>query len=164
VRRVLVALLAAAALATAACGNITTPNTSGASAASTASIAGGSGTQATSAGSAAANTGSQYAAYYKADGNATIAAGQTLTMTLGTLSFTPNTLTVAKGTPVSIKIVNSSSLNHNFSLDAFNVNQNVDAGATQTVTFTPSQAGTYYFYCNVPGHAQAGMVGKLTVQ
>ena len=25
-------------------------------------------------------------------------------------------------------------------------------------------AGEYEFYCNIPGHKEAGMVGKLTVQ
>ncbi len=142
-------------VAVSGCGNITTPDT-GTSSASTAAPAGNTG--------GTVDTGSQYAAHYTANGTATIAAGQPLAITMGTMDFKPNTLTVTKGTAVTLNIKNTSALNHNFSLDAFHVNQNVDASQSATVTFTPDQTGTYYFYCNVPGHAQAGMVGKLTVQ
>jgi len=154
-RRAALALAAVAVCAAAGCGTITTPYPSGTS-----------GTSGTAPASSAAGlpTGSQYALYYKPNGTATITAGQTLTITLGTLSFKPNTLTVAKGTPVTIKLVNSAALAHNFSLDAWSVKQNVASNSTQTVSFTPDQTGTYYFYCNVSGHAQAGMVGRLTVQ
>jgi uncharacterized cupredoxin-like copper-binding protein len=30
--------------------------------------------------------------------------------------------------------------------------------------FRPTQTGTYTFYCAVPGHRAAGMVGTLTVE
>ncbi len=36
-------------------------------------------------------------------------------------------------------------------------------GATQTLTFAASKAGTYAFVCGVPGHAVAGMWDKLVV-
>ena len=32
------------------------------------------------------------------------------------------------------------------------------------LTFTPSKAGTYEFFCTVAGHKEAGMVGTLTVK
>ena len=35
-------------------------------------------------------------------------------------------------------------------------------GSTSTVTATLKK-GTYTYYCPVPGHKQAGMVGTLTV-
>jgi plastocyanin len=35
-------------------------------------------------------------------------------------------------------------------------------GGSKTVTL-PLKAGTYTFYCSVPGHRQAGMEGTLTV-
>ena len=37
------------------------------------------------------------------------------------------------------------------------------AGAHGVVEFTPSAAGEYEFYCTVPGHREAGMVGTLRV-
>jgi uncharacterized cupredoxin-like copper-binding protein len=36
-------------------------------------------------------------------------------------------------------------------------------GATGTVTFTPTEPGTYEYFCTVAGHKEAGMVGTLTV-
>ena len=36
-------------------------------------------------------------------------------------------------------------------------------GHEGTVTFTPTEAGTYEFYCTVAGHKASGMVGKLIV-
>jgi len=39
-----------------------------------------------------------------------------------------------------------------------------EAGHTAQIAFTPSQPGTYVFYCTVPGHRQAGMEGRLVVE
>lgn len=105
-----------------------------------------------------------YASVYKPNGSATITPGQTLTVDLGRMDFQPNTLTAPKGATVTLLLKNDSALRHNFSLDAFHVSQNVGPGQSATATFTAAQTGTFYFYCNVPGHARAGMVGELTVQ
>jgi uncharacterized cupredoxin-like copper-binding protein len=37
-------------------------------------------------------------------------------------------------------------------------------GAQAKLTFTPSRAGTYEFFCTVVGHKEAGMAGTLTVK
>lgn len=37
------------------------------------------------------------------------------------------------------------------------------AGEAVTAAFTPTEPGTYEFYCSVPGHREAGMVGTLIV-
>jgi uncharacterized cupredoxin-like copper-binding protein len=39
----------------------------------------------------------------------------------------------------------------------------VEPGKTAELTWTFSKAGNLEFACNIPGHYQAGMVGKLTV-
>lgn len=38
------------------------------------------------------------------------------------------------------------------------------AGETKTLTFNSGAAGEYEFYCSIPGHREAGMVGKLIVE
>jgi uncharacterized cupredoxin-like copper-binding protein len=38
------------------------------------------------------------------------------------------------------------------------------AGKPALALFTPTTTGTYSFYCGVPGHREAGMVGTLIVE
>ena len=37
-------------------------------------------------------------------------------------------------------------------------------GMSASVMFTPTQIGEYEFYCTIPGHREAGMVGRLIVR
>jgi plastocyanin len=84
----------------------------------------------------------------------------------GQLKFEPGSLSGKAGT-VSIEFTNSSSIEHNFTLASSSGGQ---VGATPTFTgatkaLTVSlKAGTYKFYCTVPGHRAAGMEGTLTLQ
>ncbi len=78
--------------------------------------------------------------------------------------FDPNTITAKVGQPVHIVLTNKGVLVHSFVIDALGVKiANVQGGATGEATFTPTQAGTYTFYCEQPGHQAAGMTGTLTV-
>ncbi len=59
---------------------------------------------------------------------------------------------------------NTGALPHDFSVDALKISQPVESGASITVTIpADAKPGTYDFYCNVAGHKEAGMVGRLTV-
>lgn len=115
--------------------------------------------------SAASTTGAQYAKYYKANGSATLKANTPLTIALSDFAYKPNTLTATPGEKVVLTLHNTATLTHTFVLGATKTDVSVNAGTTGTAKFTaPSKAGTYYFYCNIPGHAQQGMVGKLIVK
>ena len=37
------------------------------------------------------------------------------------------------------------------------------SGKPALALFTPTTPGTYTFYCHIPGHREAGMVGTLIV-
>jgi plastocyanin len=85
----------------------------------------------------------------------------------GALKFTKSTLTAKAGT-VTIDFTNSSPLAHNFTVQQGTSGPVVGAtptfmGGTKTLTLK-LKAGTYTFYCSVPGHRAAGMQGTLTVQ
>jgi uncharacterized cupredoxin-like copper-binding protein len=43
------------------------------------------------------------------------------------------------------------------------VSDTIQDGGTATLT-VDLPAGTYEYYCDVPGHRQAGMIGTLTVE
>ncbi len=40
----------------------------------------------------------------------------------------------------------------------------ITPGQSGSVTFTPDQAGTYYYLCPVPGHTDLGMWGMVIVK
>ena len=59
---------------------------------------------------------------------------------------------------------NKGPLEHSFVVDELGVKlERVPPGQTGSVSFTPRAAGTYAYYCDVPGHKEAGMTGTLTV-
>jgi plastocyanin len=83
----------------------------------------------------------------------------------GALKFDKAKLS-AKAGKVTIKMDNPSSLQHAVSIEGNGVDEagnTVGKGGVSTVT-ADLKAGTYTFYCPVPGHAQAGMKGTLTVK
>ena len=77
--------------------------------------------------------------------------------------FEPKEVTIPANTDVTFDLPNDGVTPHNFSIDELGVDVDLAPGATeQTVINAP--AGTYEYYCNVPGHKQAGMVGTLVVE
>ena len=123
---------------------------------------------ATSATSTAAATGTTSTS--ASTSSAATGASSTLTDSAdpsGALKFTKSTLTAKAGT-VTINFTNSSPLAHNFTVQQGTSGPVVGAtptfmGGTKTLTLK-LKAGTYTFYCSVPGHRAAGMQGTLTVQ
>ncbi len=82
----------------------------------------------------------------------------------GDFYFRPDALTVRPGTRAELAITNVSTEPHSFDLPALGVRLALPPGRTEAVAFAaPARAGTYYFWCQSPGQADAGMVGRLTV-
>lgn len=80
-------------------------------------------------------------------------------------SFSPDEITVKKGQEVTIVFKNVGTLAHNYTIGDLGVkSETIRPGQTATVTFTPTQTGTFAFWCDVPGHRQAGMEGTLHVE
>jgi plastocyanin len=84
----------------------------------------------------------------------------------GGLSYTTTTLTAHPG-KVTIEFTNMAPLEHNVTVESA-AGAKLGAtptfsGATKSLTLE-LKAGTYSFFCTVPGHRQAGMQGTLTVQ
>ena len=147
-RKTLLSLtVALSALALAACGG------GGSSSSSSSSSAAGGG--------AASGGGAQQAAGGGGGQTVSIAADPS-----GALKFDTTKLTAKAGT-ATFKFTNQSSLQHDFTIETQG-GQKVDAtpliqGSSASFT-TKLKPGSYKFLCTVPGHAQAGMQGTLTVK
>lgn len=78
--------------------------------------------------------------------------------------FTPAQIQVKTGQKIRVVFKNTGRIRHDFVVEGLNVRTKIiSAGTTDTTEFTPD-ANTYTFFCSVPGHKEAGMVGKLVAQ
>jgi plastocyanin len=148
-------LLSAAALAVgvAACG--------GGSSSSSSAAGGSSSSAAASSGTGTSSAGTSSAAAGGASGNLAIAANPG-----GSLSYDKKTLS-AKAGKVTITMTNMSPVCHNITIQKGTSGAVLGStptfmGGTKSVSLN-LKAGTYTFYCSVPGHRAGGMVGTLTV-
>jgi plastocyanin len=170
-------LLSAAALAlgVAACGGGSSSSSSSSAGATTGtsaatSSAAGTGTSASSGtgtsasagtGTSASATSSSAAAAGGGSGALTIAANPS-----GQLAYDKKSLS-AKAGKVTITMTNMSPVGHNITIQqgtngAVLGSTPTFQGGTKSVSLT-LKAGTYTFFCSVPGHRAGGMVGTLKV-
>lgn len=104
--------------------------------------------------------------------------------TSDSLAFEPNEITVSTGETVTFRLINEGNLVHDFTLgdqaaqdeheaemeempgmahDEPNV-ANIPAGETAELTWTFGDAGTVLVGCHQPGHYDAGMTARITVE
>ena len=77
------------------------------------------------------------------------------------LAFDVNTIKAQPG-PLKVTLVNRSNLYHTFKVLKTSFELEANAGKTESGSVTLAK-GTYTFECTVPGHAAAGMKGKIEV-
>ncbi len=104
-------------------------------------------------------------------------AGQSLTgassgpaaIVLEDLRFTPNRLDAKVGVPLSVRLTNQGTQQHDLNFPSLHMPslQGVESvlapGETRMVTLEFDQPGTHTFICTLPGHAAAGMTGAVYV-
>ena len=78
-------------------------------------------------------------------------------------AFDPGDITVEAGEDLAI-VLTSEDLLHDFTIDELDAHVAADRGETAEGGLTAEEAGTYTYYCSVPGHREAGMEGTLTVE
>lgn len=90
--------------------------------------------------------------------------GNTVELDMVDIAFTQKELTIPANTDVTLHVVNQGAAVHNFTIDNPAITSgDVQPGASTDVTLN-LPPGTYQYYCSIPGHREAGMVGTLTVQ
>lgn len=88
-----------------------------------------------------------------------------ITVSATDFAFTPSTLTLKKGVEVTIVFTNNGKYPHNLSIAELGVaTKTIQPGQEDTLAFTPDKTGTFSFTCTVPGHADRGMTGTVTVE
>jgi cytochrome c oxidase subunit 2 len=99
-----------------------------------------------------------------AAGQATSSGYHEFTMTAKDEGFDPSVITVKKGEKVRL-IITATDCEHEFKLDAFDINQVLKKGDPEIIEFTAGKAGKFEFkssvYCG-KGHGK--MKGKLLVE
>ena len=102
------------------------------------------------------------------------------------IAYDTTALTATRGQTARIDVENRGQITHDFTIERmpmrglhmtggadmehmgsdsmYAVHLPVDKGTQATLEFEPTEAGTYEYFCTVPGHREAGMHGTLTVQ
>jgi len=99
---------------------------------------------------------------------------QRVTIIVDSYSYTPDHLIVKSEVPLELTLKSVTWLvPHNFLIDApeagLKVNEEVPAGKSITIRFTPGRAGRYKFFCDkkllfFSSHEEKGMTGILEVR
>lgn len=84
----------------------------------------------------------------------------------GMLAFQPPVLFAKAGERVEITLVNEDRAQaHSLVIPELQAkSRQVMPGQQETITFVADKAGDYRFFCDVPGHKDAGEVGRFTVE
>ncbi len=96
--------------------------------------------------------------------------GQTLKVEAnpnGQLSYVPSKLTAKPGN-LTIEFKNPQGLSHDIAVEDSSGKKlgtsELIAESSTTLSLSNLKAGTYHYFCTVPGHREAGMEGTLTVK
>jgi plastocyanin len=84
----------------------------------------------------------------------------------GSFAFTESELTAPAG-PTTVEFDNPSTTPHNVYIEDESgeiVAESETVTETSTTTDAELEAGTYTYFCDIPGHREGGMEGTLTVE
>jgi hypothetical protein len=79
-------------------------------------------------------------------------------------AFRETSLDMNNGEVLGLFIVNKDPFPHSFDVDSFEIHVQLPPNSTTAVAIKPTGPGEIAFYCSVPGHVAAGMVGTLRVE
>jgi hypothetical protein len=79
-------------------------------------------------------------------------------------AFVEPTLDMNDGEVLGLFIVNKDPFPHSFDIDGLDIHVQLLPSSTTAVAISPTGPGEIEFYCGVPGHREAGMVGTLIVE
>ncbi len=84
-------------------------------------------------------------------------------LTAETTAWVETSLDVDDGEVLGLFIVNRDPGAHSFDIDSLDIHVQLPPNSTTAVAIEPTGPGTIEFFCGVPGHRDAGMVGTIDV-
>jgi plastocyanin len=97
-------------------------------------------------------------------------AASEIKVTATDLKFTPATIQAKVGQPVKIVLENKGAMEHDISFPTVKADKPgaslkvvAKPGQTATLEFTPTAAGSFEYFCSIPGHRESGMKGTISV-
>lgn len=82
----------------------------------------------------------------------------------GDMFFDPSQLRLTSGETVNITLDNQGAAFHDITIPALDFVLAAEGGELSRGALSDIEPGIYDFLCSVPGHAQAGMTGTLTIE
>ena len=77
--------------------------------------------------------------------------------------FDPDRVVIPADADIPFTLPNVGAALHNFTIDELDISVDIEPGAIGTATIN-IPAGRYTYYCNIPGHKEAGMAGMLIAE
>jgi plastocyanin len=84
-------------------------------------------------------------------------------MTAENFRFVESILQVRDGEVLGLFVVNNDDIGHSFDIDSLDIHVELPPNSTTAVAIQPTGLGNLEFFCSVPGHREAGMVGMIIV-
>jgi uncharacterized cupredoxin-like copper-binding protein len=98
-----------------------------------------------------------------AGGQVGVAPTTAATLDVKNVIFGTSDFQMGAGEVLGLFVTNNDDTGHSFDIDSLDIHVALPAKATTVVTVRPAGPGTLEFYCAIPGHVGAGMVGSITV-
>ncbi len=91
------------------------------------------------------------------------AGAPTIQVNLLESAFQPSEIRITGWQPVNLELVNRSAILHAVAIPKLGAQITLRPGERNVVRLDWLKAGTYEFYCRIPSHREAGMVGRFIV-
>jgi nitrite reductase (NO-forming) len=78
-------------------------------------------------------------------------------------TFRPLEIEVKAGEVINLRLVNQGAAAHDITVPGLGLWIAAPVGQAVTGAVRVDRSGTYEFFCSVPGHREAGMVGRIVV-
>jgi len=82
---------------------------------------------------------------------------------IGDYYFDPSTIAAQVGSEINMTLRNLAAQLHEFEIVGYDIEVEIPPGETRWIEFAANKAGSFEILCAMPGHAEAGMVGRFVV-